>query len=122
MSDSAVGQYRYAVHHSEEVGVKVRKTIWKVFWVLLIVTATELLLGMFWRDWNLNWYFVKTTFITLTIVKSYFIVAYFMHLKDERSSFNYTLLIPYCAFALYLIILCVNEGSAIFSTDMLLRW
>ena len=38
--------YQYAVHHSEEVGKKMRKRIWLIFWVLLGITSIEVFLGI----------------------------------------------------------------------------
>jgi hypothetical protein len=62
----------YATTHSEEAGVQIRKTIWKVFWILLGVTSIEVALGIFYQDWGINFSIVKTTFIVLTLVKSLF--------------------------------------------------
>lgn len=116
------GKYLYAAHHSEEHGKGVRRTIWNVFWILLIVTACEVVLGLYFRDWNMPWSLVKGLFIVFTIVKSYYIVAIYMHMRDERTSFQATVLLPYIALGLYCIILFINEGSALFLSDTLLSW
>lgn len=42
--------YKYAVHHSEEEGKKVRRVIWNMFWVLLAITTVEVTLGLIWKN------------------------------------------------------------------------
>ncbi|MCL4856951.1 MAG: cytochrome C oxidase subunit IV family protein [Flavobacteriales bacterium] len=74
-------KYEYAVHHSEEDGKKIRKRVWIIFWVLLAITSVEVLLGIYWKDLGLSWGFIKMTFIVLTILKAFYIVSEYMHLK-----------------------------------------
>lgn len=110
----------YVQHHSEEEGKKQRKVIWGIFWVLLGVTAVEVLLGLFWKDWGINWSLVKWTFIALTIGKAYFIVAYYMHLKHEFKNFRYAILVPYIVLIVYLLILVIDEGIYLNLIDKLM--
>ncbi len=100
----------YVSHHSEEEGKKMRKTIWVIFWVLLGVTTVEVSLGLVWKDLGLMWEFVKWTFIILTLVKAYYIVAYYMHLKHEYKNFIYMVALPYIVLALYLIVMILTEA------------
>ncbi len=102
--------YKYAAHHSEEEGKKTRKMIWNMFWVLLAITSVEVTLGIMWETWNLPWAVVKMTFIVLTVAKAYFIVAYYMHLKHERTILKNTIIIPFVMFALYLLYHIFTEG------------
>ena len=108
--------YEFAVHHTEEEGVKTRKMIWAIFWVLLAVTGAEVGLGLTWKDLGISWGFVKSVFIFLTLGKAYFIVAYYMHLKHEWKMLQKVILYPYLAFAAYLIFICLQEAS--YSYDM----
>ena len=108
--------YEFAVHHSEEEGKKARKVIWIIFWVLLIITGAEVGLGLTWKNIGVSWGFVKTTFIVLTLAKAYFIVVYYMHLKHEWKNLKITLIVPYVFFAIYLILLVLNE--AVYSNAM----
>jgi len=101
----------YATTHSEEAGVQIRKTIWKVFWILLGVTSIEVALGIFYQDWGIDFSVVKTTFIVLTLVKAYFIVAEYMHLKHENSYLKKLVVIPYAFLAIYLLLLLLTEGG-----------
>src|SRR4051812_7221576 len=85
------------------------KVIWRVFWILLIVTIFEVgisLVPSISRDVLLY------TFIILTIVKSYFIVGYFMHLRFEKVPMQYSLLLPF-VLIIYLIFIAIYEGTAL---------
>lgn len=110
MGHSEDGPYKYAAHHSEEEGKKTRRMIWNMFLVLLAITTVEVLLGIFWKEIGVTWGFVKMTFIVMTIAKAYFIVAYYMHLKHERSSLQNTIIIPYVLLGLYLLYHVFTEG------------
>ena len=60
--------------------------IWIVFWILLVLTAIEVLLGIYKPAFMLSNYIIgvtllNMTFIVLTIVKAYYIVGAFMHLS-----------------------------------------
>ena len=70
--------------------------IWKVFWILLGVTAFEVMLGILKVDGYLPDFLVFDTFlglawlthifIVLTLIKAGYIVMVFMHLGDEKIS------------------------------------
>jgi caa(3)-type oxidase subunit IV len=112
----------YAAHHSEEEGKKMRKTIWAIFWVLLAVTSVEVGLGLTWGDLGIAWPLVKWTFIILTLVKAYYIVAYYMHLKHEYKNFKMIVAIPYIVLVVYFIILVLIEGMYLNEeADLLLK-
>src|SRR5690554_2637992 len=110
----------YALHHSEEEGAKDRKQTWIVSWILLGVTTVEVSLGLIWKSWGLNWEFVKWTFIIMTLVKGYYIVADYMHLKHEDKTFIYIISVPFLVLALYFVILLLNESIHIYDADKLL--
>ena len=63
------------------------KRIWKVFWILLIITMVELGLGisLYLLDLpeGLRMHLIKGTIIILSLAKAYYIVSVFMHLGDE---------------------------------------
>jgi cytochrome c oxidase subunit IV len=113
-------EYSLDTHHSEEEGAKKRKKIWLVFWILLIVTIVEVSLGLAYsRDPGMKT-FLFVTFITLTIVKAYYIVMSYMHLGDEVKMFRYTVLGPFIFFILYLIFIALVEATYLFRIDALL--
>jgi cytochrome c oxidase subunit IV len=108
-------QYEIMAHHSEEEGKAKRKRLWKVFWILLVVTLLELFIGTKAESWGLqhdghSTISLKIIFIGLTLLKAAYIVLTFMHLGDEKKVFKYIILIPYAVFILYLVFICLVEG------------
>lgn len=107
---------RYYHHKTDAEGKQTRKLIWRIFWILLAVTSIEIVLGLYYKEWELSWNFVKSTFLILTIVKAYLIVSYYMHLKYENSFLIKIIAIPYVVLGLYFVALILNEGN--YSTIM----
>lgn len=117
MERDDVIEYSLYNHHSAEEGVKKRKTIWNIFWLLLVVTVVEITLGfIFSRDESMKT-FLLWTFVILTLVKAYYIIMSYMHLGDEKKSFSYSILIPFFLFVTYLLVITLIEGS--YSYEML---
>lgn len=112
-------KYEYAVHHSEEDGKKIRKRVWLIFWVLLAITSVEVLLGIYWKDLGLSWGFIKMTFIVLTILKAFYIVSEYMHLKHEATFLKNVIIAPFVVYALYLAYHVLTEGVY---SDMMEKW
>jgi cytochrome c oxidase subunit 4 len=114
-------EYSLDAHHSEEVGVKIRKRIWVVTFILTVITAAEVLVGAFlsktvlasWENGDTVWSLIKYGYIILTVIKARFIVLEFMHLGEERKSFRKVILYPYLFFILYLIFIMVSEAIAV---------
>lgn len=97
--------------HGEEEGKKVRKKLWRVFWILLGITLLELYVGFNATAWGLTGgMFLKVFFIFFTIAKAAGIVLVFMHLIDETKFFRYVILGPYSVFIIYLIYIILVEG------------
>ncbi len=105
-------EYEKMAAHNEEDGKKLRRTLWNVFWIMLIITIFELIIGFMapGNGWS-GTLWLKTLFIVLTIVKAGFIVMAFMHLGHENKFFKYTVLAPYVVFMFYLIFISLNEGT-----------
>jgi cytochrome c oxidase subunit IV len=105
-------QYETMYLHDEEAGKKVRKKLWRVFWILLAITLIELFVGFNATAWGLTGgMFLKVFFIFFTIAKAAGIVLVFMHLIDETKFFRYVILGPYSVFILYLIYIILVEGT-----------
>ena len=105
-------------HHDEthhEPGVipankeHIRK-IWKTAGILGAVTALEFLLAFTVPRGT----FLVITFILLTIVKAFYIVAEFMHLRHEVKSLIWSIMVP-TIFVIWLIIALLLEGGRIFA-------
>ena len=93
------------IPHTESHGTK---ELWKTFWLLLGITLFDYMI-----------YFVMPTsgyrnfiFIFFGLVKAYFIVGAFMHLKHEKVSLALIILVP-TIFICGLIIGLLYEGSAL---------
>src|SRR5689334_8972375 len=84
------------------------KVIWRVFWILLAVTVFEV--GISFT--SISKTILLYTFITLTIVKAYFIVFYFMHMKFEETALRFSILLPF-VLIVYLIFIAIYEGIQI---------
>ncbi len=84
------------------------KAIWRTFWILLVITIFEVAISFT----SISKEILKYTFITLTIVKAYFIVFNFMHLGHERVSMKWTILLP-MLFIIFLIFIALYEGNYI---------
>jgi cytochrome c oxidase subunit 4 len=106
-------EYSLDAHHSEEQGKKIRKKIWKVTFLLTVVTAVEVALGSMVKQGSDAWTVVKILFILLTLLKAGYIVMTFMHLGDERKVMRWVILLPYALFIIYLMFIAFTEGSAV---------
>jgi len=106
-------EYSLDTHHDEETGKKLRKKIYFVTILLTVVTIVEVGLGVFIKQSDAAWPFIKWTFILLTLLKAGYIVLSFMHLGDERKALKYIILVPYFIFILYLIFIALWEGLAV---------
>jgi cytochrome c oxidase subunit 4 len=104
---SANHEQSHAADHGHEGGLST-KTIWKVFWILLGVTIFEVAISFT----GISKEVLLWTFITLTIVKAYYIVGYFMHLKYEAVPMKWSLLLPFILIV-YLIFIAIYEGTAL---------
>lgn len=101
-----------AGHHEEHAGMD-KKGIWRVFFILLALTALEFLIALgFVHHWGIieKGSVLNAIYIALTLVKAYFIVAYFMHLKFEKTGFIVCSTIG-LLFIVYAIALILNEGN-----------
>jgi cytochrome c oxidase subunit IV len=83
--------------------------IWKVFWILLVVTVIEVILGMFFSH-HMPEGLVAFFFLTLTLLKAGYIVAVFMHLGDELRNFLITIMIPLVLFIWFIIAFLADGG------------
>jgi cytochrome c oxidase subunit IV len=93
------------------------KWIWNIFWLLLVVTTVEVGLGIvqpeFLEAQVLGTRVLNHIFIILTLVKAYYIVAYFMHLKYERKNLQWIIYLPMLILIPYLTFILLTEGTYI---------
>jgi cytochrome c oxidase subunit IV len=90
--------------------------IWKIFWVLSVLTIVELGLGYFLyaKGAELSYATVLSTKIVigiLTLAKAYYIVSVFMHLGDEIRNFIMTIVVPLVLFVWFIIAFLADGNS-----------
>lgn len=81
-----------------------KKEIWRVFWVLLGITMLEFLVALGFPEVAgddqgfiplvIPKVIKNALYGIMTILKAFYIVAYFMHLKFERLNMIYSILLP----------------------------
>lgn len=96
----------HALHADDHSGAAQRKKIWQVFWIMFGITALEFVVAFTVERGMLR----NLIFILMTLVKAFYIVAEFMHLKHEVRSLILTILIP-LVFVCWLILALLVEGN-----------
>ncbi len=91
------------------------REIWLVFWLLLIVTAVEVILGIIKPSFMIERRLIGVTllnhtFIILTIVKAYYIVYSFMHLGAEKKNLKWSIILPVWVLIPYLLFILLTEA------------
>lgn len=84
-----------AGEHHENHGFDT-KAIWRTFWILLIITCIELVIGMFVAPQfphNTKIWF-NILYIIFTAAKAFYIIAEFMHLRHEIKNMIMTIAVP----------------------------
>lgn len=83
-------------HHAEEKHSFDTKAIWRTFWILLIITCIELVIGMFiapqFSHEKKIWF--NILYIIFTAAKAFYIIAEFMHLRHEIKNMIMTIAVP----------------------------
>lgn len=83
--------------------------IWKTAGILAALTAVEFIIAFLVGPGDLK----VVTFILLTIVKAFYIVAEFMHLKYEAKVLIWSILIP-MIFVVWMLVAFVYEGGSLY--------
>ena len=106
------------MHSEETTNVHVQpvdkakvRTIWKTAGYLAAITALEFLIAF---TVPLEMHTLRVSiFVAMTIVKAFYIVGEFMHLKYEVKVLIWSILIP-MIFVVWLLIALIYEGEAIY--------
>ncbi len=109
-------EYSLDAHHGEDAGKKIRKKIFQVTIILSVLTAIEVLVGVFLSKTavgaeSATWATIKLFYVVLTLIKAGYIVMVFMHLGEERKGFKWIVLAPYALFILYLLYMLIVEAN-----------
>src|ERR1700730_12747181 len=82
------------------------KRIWRTFWLLLVITLIELMLGlsMYWFPNMSEWMHIaiKGVIVILSLSKAFYIVSIFMHLGDEIRNMVMTIVVPLMLFVWFI--------------------
>ncbi len=96
--------------HDEHAGLSKGK-IWKVFGILLLITVIEFIIALVLIPKGImTQHFGNYVYIVLTLLKAFYIVAYFMHLKYEKLGLQLALTVSFI-FIIYFIVLMLTEGG-----------
>ncbi|GAB3897966.1 cytochrome C oxidase subunit IV family protein [Spirosoma agri] len=104
MSDHTHGTHEVGEIPPADTGV-----IWRTFWILLAITAVEFTLAYFMKAGGLR----TSIFVIMTLIKAFYIVGEFMHLKHEVKSLIWAIVVP-VIFIVWLLIALLTEGGSIF--------
>ncbi|WP_409024954.1 cytochrome C oxidase subunit IV family protein [Flectobacillus longus] len=98
-------------HATEEKVIPPAQTgaIWKTFWILLILTAIEFIIAFTMHASSLR----VAIFAGMTIVKAFYIIGEFMHLKHEVKTLIWMILLP-VIFVVWLLTALLYEGGHLY--------
>jgi len=95
----------------DDHGSMTKGKIWRVFAYLLIITIVEFIIALLLKPkYGLSDGVTNFTYIILTLLKAFYIVAYFMHLRFEKYALITSIVISF-VFIIYFIVLMLTEGS-----------
>ncbi|WP_316835723.1 cytochrome C oxidase subunit IV family protein [Pedobacter nutrimenti] len=98
-------------HGHEEHAALDKKKIWQVFGILLVITVIEFIIALVIIPGHyMSQHVGNFVYIALTLLKAFYIVAYFMHLKYEKLGLQLSLTVTFI-FILYFITLMLIEGG-----------
>jgi cytochrome c oxidase subunit 4 len=116
MSDHTLASPEITFAHEPGTGTK---KIWRVFWILSVITLIELTLGFglakrWYGDPELHVWgilFVKGAICILSLAKAFYIVSVFMHLGDEIRNFIMTVIVPLSLFIWFITAFLLDGNS-----------
>tara|TARA_B100000902_G_scaffold3803_1_gene4861 strand:- start:2381 stop:2764 length:384 start_codon:yes stop_codon:yes gene_type:complete len=95
-----------------------QQKIWAVLFFLSVVTIIEVALGITKPDILMKTFLsakiINWIFIILTLVKAYYIAWDFMHLRDEKSGLQASIVITLLFLIAYLAFILLVEGNYIY--------
>ena len=103
------GFLKFKSNQSKIWGVLVFLSIVTIIEVVLGIVKPEILMNLFLGAKIINW-----IFIILTLVKAYYIAWDFMHLRDETSGLQASIVITLLFLIAYLAFILLVEGNYIF--------
>jgi cytochrome c oxidase subunit IV len=108
-----MGNHGHTSHSASpvrEIPAPQTKWIFKTFWILLFITVIEFAIAFAKGPFGFPHTLVVGVFILLTLVKAFYIVADFMHLRHEVKILITSIVFP-ILFILWLILALLIEGN-----------
>ena len=96
-------------HGVHEIPAANTGIIWRTFIILSVITGIEFTLAYLMRAGTLR----TSIFVGMTLIKAFYIVGEFMHLKHEVKSLIWAITIP-VVFIIWLLTALMTEGGSIF--------
>lgn len=89
------------------------KSVWVSTAILSIVTIAEIGFALLHYNGYIHWpkSWLSILMIVLSLLKAYFIVGEFMHIKYEKRALMLSILVP-LVFLVYGVLMFMNEGGA----------
>jgi len=106
--------------HGEHEGMT-KKRILNVFYILLGITAIEFFVALVIAPKHPGALWINPIYIVLTLVKAFYIVAFFMHLKFEKIGLKMAIIVP-VLFIIGLILVLTNESHYWIGLRQALSW
>lgn len=104
-----MSDHSHGTHEAGEIPPANTGLIWRTFFILSAITAVEFTLAYYMKAGG----FRTSIFVIMTLVKAFYIVGEFMHLKHEVKSLIWAIVIP-IVFIIWLLIALLTEGGSIF--------
>jgi len=109
MSSEITDVHAEGTEHDEHETMT-RGRIWKVFAILLGITCVEFFIALYLGPhYHIPSHWINPIYIVLTLLKAFYIVAYFMHLKFEKVGLALAIIVP-ILFIIGLILVLTNES------------
>ncbi|GAB3987095.1 hypothetical protein GCM10028807_06050 [Spirosoma daeguense] len=103
-----MSDHTHGTHEVGEIPPANTGIIWRTFWILLGITVVEFTLAYLMHAGGLR----TSIFVIMTLVKAFYIVGEFMHLKHEVKSLIWAIVVP-IIFIIWLLIALLKEGDSI---------
>lgn len=105
-------------HLTDEQYSSQKKAVWRATLIMAVVTVLEVALAILLGD-VLPLILINLMFIFMSVMKAFFIMGEFMHLKYETRALTMSILVPFL-FLVWAIIAFAMEGTS--WLDMRLDW
>jgi cytochrome c oxidase subunit 4 len=103
-----MSDHSHGTHEVGEIPPANTGLIWRTFIILSVITAFEFTLAYLMKAGGLR----TSIFVIMTLVKAFYIVGEFMHLKHEVKSLIWAIVIP-VVFIIWLLVALLTEGGSI---------